>query len=618
MRGNRNVLLVLLLIFFGGACFAQEICNNGIDDDGNGLIDLNDDACMCSSLIESSLIPNPSFEDMLCCPNANEMLDCAESWIQASRATSDYIHTCGNYLGNTNIPAYAPLPIADGEGAVGFRDGTESNSGYKEYIGACLTETMVVGATYRLDFYVGFRNDVRGSRDLTVAFFGASNCGELPFGGSNWQIGCPTNSGGSFELLTETQVSGSNEWVNVVVEFVADLPYEVLVLGPSCTQNPNYRFDPYFYVDRLSLAEESEFGIPYDDIQGSICQNNLVLSAEQDPSYSYQWYKDGIAIIGETTPYLYLENNPDVEGAYVVSIITDEGCTLSRIYNLRVPPYYAPIDSLICEGDQIIVGDELYNEEGYYENTILAKDGCDSIIQLTLEISPNTSSIRYDTVCQGETYSFRDISTSEEGIYFTTLNNVAGCDSVIEVDLSILEDGVVDIVDEVTVLLGEEIQIKPDYYDEMYKSFEWYNEAGEQLSNTEDLNGLIARNNMVLYLHAYDDFGCILEREVRVRVDNSNIRLVLPNIFSPDGNNINDYFSFFSTPALDQVLQFVVYDRWGNTVFNGENIIDLSFKGWDGRSDGVFVEMGVYTYFIKARFLDGTEASYTGDITLIR
>jgi hypothetical protein len=63
---------VLLLLPVTGLFGQVEICDNGIDDNGNGLIDLNDPFCTCSGISFSGdlteLIPNPSFEEMDCCP----------------------------------------------------------------------------------------------------------------------------------------------------------------------------------------------------------------------------------------------------------------------------------------------------------------------------------------------------------------------------------------------------------------------------------------------------------------------------------------------------------------------------------------------------------------------
>ena len=132
----------------------QEICDNGIDDDFDGLIDLNDTIdCVCAGFATSSqdtsLIPNYSFENMNCCPNTFSQLNCADTWLQASTATSDYYNTCGF----TSIAGMAPpLGRPDGSGYVGFYNGA-TDPQYKEYIGACLTNTMVTGTSYTIDFF---------------------------------------------------------------------------------------------------------------------------------------------------------------------------------------------------------------------------------------------------------------------------------------------------------------------------------------------------------------------------------------------------------------------------------------------------------------------------------
>ena len=99
----------------------QEICDNGIDDDNDGLIDLNDSTdCICALSFDAttSLIPNPSFEDTsTCCPGGLGQMNCAETWIQASTATSDYFNSCDfAYFGT--IPDY-PIP-GGGNGFVGI------------------------------------------------------------------------------------------------------------------------------------------------------------------------------------------------------------------------------------------------------------------------------------------------------------------------------------------------------------------------------------------------------------------------------------------------------------------------------------------------------------------
>ena len=77
---------LFLLLFFSVAIYGQEVCTNGIDDDNDGLVDLNDPDCQCGSNVEvPSLIPNASFEDYTICPTNHSQLNRATGWIQATQ-----------------------------------------------------------------------------------------------------------------------------------------------------------------------------------------------------------------------------------------------------------------------------------------------------------------------------------------------------------------------------------------------------------------------------------------------------------------------------------------------------------------------------------------------------
>lgn len=87
--------------------------------------------------------------------------------------------------------------------------------------------------------------------------------------------------------------------------------------------------------------------------------------------------------------------------------------------------------------------------------------------------------------------------------------------------------------------------------------------------------------------------------------------IVVPNIFTPDNDGINDVFYIKAIGVKNYDLQ--IFNRWGNLVFtsNSPNVI------WDGRSDGKLMEEGVYFYKLKASS-NTKEYHYQGNITLIR
>lgn len=621
-----KLIFSLSFIIFSFSLNAQEICDNAIDDDGDGLIDFNDNDCICQNYLPTSLIPNPSFEDMNCCPEFNDMMECASEWIQASGTTSDYINLCSDFTGNTNIFAVAPLPLIDGDGAVGFRDGnSDIGPSYKEYVGACLTEQLVIGEIYRLDFYIGFMDNVPGSLNLDIAIFGTDSCVDLPFhlnnnsnNNSNNGAKCPSDNP-EYQILGQASVSGNNEWVNVIIDFDPTSAYEVIVVGPVCDNNSQYELDPYFYLDRLILEKLIEFEAPLEK-EGKICENDLVLRVEGDSLSTYQWYKDGIAIIGETDFSITLSSlNSDVEGTYMAIIFSDGLCIKSKEYDVRVPPYYTPIDALICESDSYNIGTEMIDQAGYYEITLAAQDGCDSIIQLNLDVSPTTYSEIDAYLCVGETYTLYDVTTTEAGNYEANTINERGCDSIISINLQLFGSSFgVEIQDEYVIDLGTTVDIIPVSIDSVLTDFSWTDANGVLLGEMSTLSNFQPSTTTTIYLHAKGDFGCTITNSVLVRVNKDNINIYIPNIFTPNNDNINDEFRFFPSKALDEIKTFVIYDRWGNQVYEALNFRDFENTFWDGNHNGQQVVSGVYAYYIEAKFLDGTEQILKGTITLVR
>lgn len=612
-------LSILLLLLIAGVAIGQEICDNAIDDDGDGLIDINDDDCMCQSIISSSLIPNPSFEERTCCPMENERLDCANGWIQASPPTTDYVNTCGDYLGNTNIPAFAPLPFPDGDGAVGFRNGEFfSGNNYKEYVGACLTEKMISGTTYRIDFFVGFRNNVEGSKNIDIAIYASTKCSDLPFG-TDKNAGCPIGNG-DYYLLDVQNVTGNNEWVPVTFEFTVERDYEVLVLGPTCSPSLDFALDPYFYVDRLLLAESNQFGSPFQSIEGSVCAEDLILSFENNPDYSYQWYKEGIAILGETSPNLSLGASTHEEGIYTLIITTPDFCFTSQEFFLRIPPYYAQDTVTICEGDVYAVGSEMLTNSDYYEIDLIAEDGCDSILQLILNVNSHSSSMMEFDFCEGDTFSFHEIQAFSAGNYETIIPNEGGCDSTITIQLNeISVSTAFEIETEYNIDLGEVIDLVPGNLDASLVNFKWTNEDGDIVGNSSSLNDFLVTTSTNLKFQASDEFGCESEVEIRINVDEEDLKIFVPNIFSPNEDGINDEFLIFASDAFTQITVLSIFDRWGNLVYKNEglSVEESRQTGWDGKIGRSDASPGVYTYIMVVEITD-REISLAGDFSLIR
>jgi gliding motility-associated-like protein len=407
----------------------EEICDNAIDDDDDGLIDLNDPDCECQVIEPISLIPNPSFEDMDCCPGDRSQLYCASGWIQASEPTTDYLHTCG-WMGWTDFPP--PLPFPDGQGAMGFRDGrvrqnTDPERNWKEYAGACLLSPLEAGVTYRFEFYVGFVN-IESSPPIDITFFGTTDCDNLPFGENNVAFGCPTNGSGWMELGS-SMVSGGlgNKWVKTSIEVTPEETITAIAIGPECApiQTP---VSSYYFFDNLLLADVQSFEFLVSEISHP-CEEGFLLEVPENPDLSYQWYRHGIALLGETLPQL---SQMYGEGTYQVKILDgDDFCRVTIGYVHEIPVFTKEIYRTICKEDVYIFGYNLLNESGFYVDTFQSVNNCDSIVSLNL----NVLGINADTISakifEGESYAVGHLKYDTEGDHLSNLTSAFGCDSLV-------------------------------------------------------------------------------------------------------------------------------------------------------------------------------------------
>jgi gliding motility-associated-like protein len=91
-----------------------------------------------------------------------------------------------------------------------------------------------------------------------------------------------------------------------------------------------------------------------------------------------------------------------------------------------------------------------------------------------------------------------------------------------------------------------------------------------------------------------------------------SISVVLPNSFSPNGDDNNDVFKAIFKNI--RACQFQIFDRFGNKVFTTTD----PAKGWDGMHKNQKCDIGTYYYSFTYKNYFGKEKLLKGDLTLIR
>ena len=423
----------ILLADHNDAPLMPEDCANGIDDDDDGLIDINDPDCICEVLSEESLIPNPSFEETTCCPVERSMLNCAVDWIQASEPTSDLIHPCGWTGWNDHFP---PVPYPDGEWIVGFANGrliseNSFQSNWKEYVGACLTSPLKANTDYRFEFNIGFSSP-SASPAIDITFYGTTDCQYLPFGVGDENFGCPTN-GPNWKRLGSVNEGGGEgaEWIKSEITITPDEDITAIVIGPPCAASTAGR-TTYYFFDNLVLADLRSFEFKIAEVNHP-CADDFTLSVLDEEGITYQWYKEGIALLGEDSPLLSTNYG---EGDYQVRMESEGDCVLTQTYTYRVPVIIEPSKVTICKDEVYDFGGEILSESGTYDMMFTTPDGCDSMVSLILDILPELKETVSAKVFQGETYdAIENQNFDTPGTYEIPLINQFGCDSLVTLQL---------------------------------------------------------------------------------------------------------------------------------------------------------------------------------------
>ncbi|MBK8954697.1 MAG: gliding motility-associated C-terminal domain-containing protein [Saprospiraceae bacterium] len=184
------------------------------------------------------------------------------------------------------------------------------------------------------------------------------------------------------------------------------------------------------------------------------------------------------------------------------------------------------------------------------------------------------------------------IKLSESRLYLLHFEDSLGCVGTDTFDLIIDSDSSrYRISADTTIKQGDAAQL---YTDPGY-TYEWF--PPDDLS-CSDCPTPIAKPNQSTryYLIITDSMGCKHQLSVLVRVlitDCEQTVLGIPNAFSPNGDQINDYFSVRSENLENFHLR--IANRWGEIVFESSD----QHVAWDGSYLGKLLNPDVYAYYLR-------------------
>jgi gliding motility-associated-like protein len=145
-------------------------------------------------------------------------------------------------------------------------------------------------------------------------------------------------------------------------------------------------------------------------------------------------------------------------------------------------------------------------------------------------------------------------------------------------------------------------------------SYQWIPSTG--LSSTTISDPVAIYNNLVdkirYTLYAFNEIGCADSAFITVKIFNTAPTVFVPTAFTPNNDGLNDRLKP-TIAGMQKIEYFMIYDRWGKLVFNGDFNI-----GWDGIFNGTPLASGVFIWIVKSTDHLGKPYFQKGTTTLIR
>ncbi len=269
---------------------------------------------------------------------------------------------------------------------------------------------------------------------LAIGLLDTSICaGDSVFVGEAWQ----TMTGEYYDTLT-----AANGCDSVLITTLTVLPVADTTLNVSICEGEEY----------IVRGNQNLAGTYYDTLIAangcdSIITINLTVLLHSDTTLNES--------ICEGNSFFVAGEWQFTQGTYYDTLVAANGCDSVVITNLTVKPHAgSSVNESICEGDSFFVAGEWQFTQGTYYDTLVAANGCDSVVTTILTIKPHAGTTVNESICEGESFYAGGGNQTIGGAYYDTLVAANGCDSVVTTILTVKPHSFKTI--EVTICEGAE------------------------------------------------------------------------------------------------------------------------------------------------------------------
>lgn len=226
---------------------------------------------------------------------------------------------------------------------------------------------------------------------------------------------------------------------------------------------------------------------------------------------------------------------------------------------------------------------------------------CKDKLPVRFQVNPDYLHYQWNN---GDTTNFKQATQS--GLYSITVNDVCG------EQYGNMRVTIQDTIPDFIILSDLPNNIEPNlcnaenYYIHLYPSVQLPNYNW----NTGENYGTITVEKPGTYtLISQNECG---NKKAEIKISACEPQIFVPNAFSPNNDNINDFLTWYSQyPLQNQTMK--IYDRWGELIYQTTE----QTRGWNGIFNNQECRADLYIYTLEYE-VEGNIKLKKGDFSLIR
>ncbi len=505
-----------------------------------------------------NLVPNGDFEIYSSLPTNWAQYNLSVGWNNASGSGSpDYYYQGANTSSASFYGAIAPYSGNGQMGLITFQYGGV----FREYIATHLSSSIIQGHNYIVSFYL---TNGTGTGEFPQYTKGVNNFG-IYF--SNTPLiqtfANPINV--TPQIVIDTIIYCLNYWQHFSFIYTPDYSYNYITIG-------NFKADTntlvssygdvgaYYFVDKIEiypfkLKIEGDSAICKGNTDTLKAFDNTTVKWADSLSPNIIIATDSLITVSPTTTTTYLAYGAFDTTSFTVHVISPPNVNLGN-------------DTSLCQGQSLLLN---------------AATSC-------------------------STYQWQDNSTdsiykvTQQGTYWIKVINQFNCIGydTINVNYKLLPQ--INLGNDTVLCSGKVIVLNATNTSSIYH----WQDSSTASTYIVNLQG-------TYWVRVTNQYNCSAYDTVNIMYKECEDTLIIPNIFTPNGDAFNDYFVIKN--SINWNINLEVFNRWGNVIYEADNYQN----NWDGKCKGNPLADGTYFYIIKAKGKDtGKEKEYNGSLMIMR